>query len=79
MHRGGPGVSVRFTHRARPFICTQINGILLESCAESSLNFAQIDQDPAGSHAPVVAHTKVLWSKPGRSRTAVEARRACPQ
>jgi len=65
-HRGGPGVSARCVHRKAPFICAQINGIPLGSCADSSIashgsaTSRRPTRDPAGSQAPVVAHTNVL-------------------
>jgi hypothetical protein len=66
MHRGGPGVSARFAHRKPPPICAQNNGIPLGSCADSFIASHGIatsrrpTRDPAGSQAPVVAHTNVL-------------------
>ncbi len=69
MHRGGPGVSARFAHRKLPFICAQNNGIPLGSCADSfiashgSATSRRPTRDPAGSQAPVVAHTNVLESE----------------
>ena len=66
IHRGGPGVSARFAHRKLPFICAQNNGIPLGSCADSfiashgSATSRRPTRDPAGSQAPVVAHTNVL-------------------
>ena len=65
-HRGGPGVSARFAHRKLPFICAQNNGIPLGSCADSftashgSATSRRPTREPAGSQAPVVAHTNVL-------------------
>ena len=66
MHRGGGGVSARFAHRKLPFICAQINGIPLGSCADSfiashgSATSRRPIRDPAGSQAPVAAQTNVL-------------------
>ena len=66
MHRGGPGVSARFAHRKLAFICAQINGIPLGSCADSpiashgSATSRRPIRDPAFNQAPVVAQTNVL-------------------
>jgi hypothetical protein len=66
MHLGGAGVSGRFAQRALAFICAQINGIPLESCADSFIaphgnaTSRRPTKDPTDSQAPVVAHTNVL-------------------
>ena len=68
-HRVGPGVSARLFHlKVTGLSRAQNNAFPLESCAESltashgSATLRIPTRRPAGSQAPVVAHTNVLES-----------------